>query len=353
VETPAITYYKNDCMKEDIPVFIRLQAADLLAEFQRILIANGFTKEKATTCAEVFTTNSIDGVYSHGVNRFPKFIEYVKSGGVLPNAEPANVSRFGGIEQWNGNLGPGPLNAMQATERAMQLAEENGIGYVALGNTNHWMRGGLYGWKAAKQGFVFIGWSNTMANMPAWNATDNRLGNNPLVIAIPYAGEAIVLDMAMSQYSFGAIEMASLKNEQLAVSGGYDEAGNVTTDPKKIMQSKKGLPMGYWKGAGLSLLLDMLAALLSAGNAVKDISKQPMETGLSQIFIAIDLKALNNFKSIDLLLQQIIDDYHESVIVEPGKKIIYPGERVLMTRKENIETGIPVAEKVWKIIKAL
>ena len=129
--------------------------------------------------------------------------------------------------------------------------------------------------------------------------------------------------------------------------------GKVTNKPQAILQSKKGLPMGYWKGAGLSLLLDMLAALLSAGNAVKDISKQAMETGLSQIFIAIDLKALNNFKSIDLLLQQIIDDYHESVPVEPGKKIIYPGERVLMTRKENLETGIPVAEKVWKIIKAL
>ncbi|MDN3658304.1 3-dehydro-L-gulonate 2-dehydrogenase [Ferruginibacter paludis] len=340
-------------MKTDTPVFIRLQPIALTTEFLRILLANGFTKEKATACAEVFTTNSIDGVYSHGVNRFPKFIEYVKSGGVLPNAEPVNVSGFGGIEQWNGNMGPGPLNALQATERAMLLARKNGIGCVALGNTNHWMRGGLYGWKAAKEGFVFIGWSNTIANMPAWNANDNRLGNNPLVIAIPYADEAIVLDMAMSQYSFGAIEMALLKNEQLAVAGGYDLEGNVTNDPQAIMQSKKGLPMGYWKGAGLSLLLDMLAALLSAGNAVKDISKQEMETGLSQIFIAIDLKALNNFKSMDLLLQQIVDDYHQSVPIESGKKIIYPGERVLMTRIENLEKGIPVAEKVWEKIKAL
>jgi 3-dehydro-L-gulonate 2-dehydrogenase len=319
----------------------------------RILIANGFTEEKATACAQVFTTNSIDGIYSHGVNRFPKFIEYVKKGLVLPDAEPVRVSGFGGIEQWNGNLGPGPLNALHATERAMALSAKNGIGCVALGNTNHWMRGGLYGWKAAKAGFVFIGWSNTIANMPAWNATDNRLGNNPLVIAIPYAGEAIVLDMAMSQYSFGAIEMAALKNEQLIVPGGYNEDGNITTDPHEIMHSLKGLPMGYWKGAGLSLLLDMLAALLSAGSSVYDITKRETEFGLSQIFIAIDIKALSNFKSIDFLLQQIIDDYHQSIPVEPGKKIIYPGERVLMTRKENMEKGVPVAEQVWNIIKSL
>lgn len=340
-------------MNENTPVFVKIKPAEMEAEFFRILIANGLSEDNAKTCAEVFTTNSMEGVYSHGVNRFPKFIEYIKNKLVLPDAVPAKVSGFGGIEQWNGNLGPGLLNALHATERAMALAAKNGIGCVALGNTNHWMRGGLYGWKAAKQGFVFIGWSNTIANMPAWNATDNRLGNNPLVIAIPFANEAIVLDMAMSQYSFGAIEMASLKNEQLPVAGGYDVDGNITTDPNEILQSKKGLPAGYWKGAGLSLLLDMLAALLSGGKAVHDVTKQDAEYGLSQIFIAIDLKVLSNLKSINLLLQQIIDDYHQSIPVEPGKKIIYPGERVLMTRKENMDNGIPVVEQVWKTIKSL
>ena len=340
-------------MNENAAVFVRVTSDEMAAEFLRILIANGFTKEKATACAEVFTANSIDGVYSHGINRFAKFIEYIKNKLVLPDAVPARVSRFVGIEQWNGNLGPGPLNALHATDRVMALAAKNGIGCVALANTNHWMRGGLYGWKAAKEGFVFIGWSNTIANMPAWNATDNRLGNNPLVMAIPYAGEAIVLDMAMSQYSFGAIEMATLKNEQLTVAGGYNKEGKITTDPNEIMESKKALPIGYWKGAGLSLLLDMLAALLSAGNAVNDISKQESESGLSQIFILIDTKALGNFKLIDQVLQQIIDDYHQSYPVEPGKKIIYPGERVLKNRKENMEQGIPVAEQVWKVIKGL
>ena len=340
-------------MNEDNPMFLRIPASQLNDAFVDILIACGFSRQRAYACAEVFTTNSIDGIYSHGVNRFPKFIEYVKAGAVLPGASATKRSGTNAIEQWDGNLGPGPLNALQATERAMELATINGIGCVALANTNHWMRGGLYGWKAAKKGFVFIGWSNTIANMPAWNAMDNHLGNNPLVIAIPYDGEAIVLDMAMSQYSFGAIEMAALKNEQLAVPGGYDERGNVTADPQKIMQSKKGIPAGYWKGAGLSLLLDMLAALLSAGNAVHDISKKETETGLSQIFIAIDIKALDNFKSIDKLLQQIIADYHQPVAIEPGKKIIYPGERVLLTRRENTESGIPVAEKVWKIIQSL
>ncbi len=333
--------------------FIKITYSEMEAEFFRILCNNGFDNIKAKTCAEVFAQNSIDGVYSHGVNRFAKFIEYAKDNYVRPNAEPVRVSGFSGIEQWNGNLGPGMLNALYATGRAVELANKNGIGCVALANTNHWMRGGLYGWKAARAGCVFIGWSNTIANMPAWNATDNRLGNNPLVIAIPHGEEAIVLDMAMSQYSFGAIEMASLKNEDLAVAGGYDTDGNITTDPHTIMDSKKALPMGYWKGAGLSLLLDMLAAILSAGNAVKDITKQEAEYGLSQVFIAISVQALSNYTSIEATLNNIIEDYHQSVAATPGKKIIYPGERVMMTRKQNLEHGIPVAETVWQKIKSL
>jgi 3-dehydro-L-gulonate 2-dehydrogenase len=189
--------------------------------FLSILLQQGFVEEIAEACAEIFTSNSLDGVYTHGVNRFPVFVQYVKEGFIQKDAEPTLQSAFNGIEQWNGNLGPGPLNALAATNRALHLAKQYGIGCVALANTNHWMRGGYYGWQAAKRGCVFIGWSNTTANMPAWGAVESRLGNNPLVMALPFGEEAIVLDMAMSQYSFGAMEMAAAKGEKLQVTGGY------------------------------------------------------------------------------------------------------------------------------------
>src|SRR5690606_12554923 len=105
-------------------------------------------------------------------------------------------------------------------------------------------------------------------NTPAWGALDNKLGNNPLVMAVPYENEAIVLDMAMSQYSYGAMEMQRLKGGQLPVPGGFDKNGNLSTDPDAILETKRTLPIGYWKGAGLSLLLDLLATVLSGGLSV-------------------------------------------------------------------------------------
>ena len=333
--------------------FILVPSAQMQKRFASILCTKGFTADRAEKCAAIFTENSVDGIYTHGVGRFSRFVQSIQDGFVHPMLSPTFTNGFGGLEQWNGNLGPGPLNALHATDRVMELAKQHGIGCVALSNTNHWMRGGTYGWKAAKAGFVFIGWTNTIGIMPAWGAIDSKLGNNPLVFALPFKEEAIVLDMAMSQYSYGAMELAVLKNEKLAVKGGYDLSGEQTNDPAAILATKRPLPIGYWKGAGLSLLLDILATILSAGLSTHEISKKKVENGLSQVYIAIDLLQLGNHSLISNAVEDIIADYHQSVSEDDSKIITYPGERVLQNRNINLANGVPVLQKVWDKIMQL
>lgn len=332
---------------------IMIPADDMRLCFENVLLKNGFTKERAEQIATVFTDNSVDGVYTHGVNRFPRFVEYVQKGFVQKEASPSRKSKSGGIEQWDGNLAPGISNAIFATSQCMKLADENGIGCVALSNTNHWMRGGAYGWQAANAGYIFIGWTNTIGNMPAWGAMDARLGNNPLVIAVPYNKDAIVLDMAMSQYSFGSMELSAMKKEKLMVNGGFDTNGIITNDPAAIIASRRPTPVGYWKGAGLSLLLDILAAVLSGGLSTHEISKRPAEYGLSQVFIAINIVRLPGHSIIPSLIENIITDYKQSVPQDESTSITYPGERVLRVRNRNSEKGIPVMQQVWDEILKL
>lgn len=326
---------------------IMISFPELKKEFERVLLKEGLTIEKAETIAGVFAENSLDGVYTHGVNRFSRFVKYIRSGVININGEPEKISGGGAIEQWTGNLGPGVLNALAATERSMELSSEYGIGCVALANTNHWMRGGAYGWKAAKNGFAFIGWTNTLGNLPAWGATDTRLGNNPVVFAAPFNGEAIVLDMAMSQFSYGKMEEAVLKNEKLTFPGGFNSEGKLTDEPAEILETWRTLPMGYWKGAGMALLLDILATILSGGLSTHEINKYEFEHGLSQIFITIDLSKLPNHSAIHRTIKNIIDDYHNSRPESSDARILYPGERVLRRRIENSQKGIPVMKSVW------
>lgn len=332
---------------------IIIKAEEMEAVFKSILLHYGFKEDRAETCAKVFTQNSVDGIYTHGVNRFARFIGDVKKKFVNKDATPGLQNKFNGIEQWNGNSGPGILNAIEATNSVIKLSQQFGIGCVAVANTNHWMRGGTYGWQAAKAGCVFIGWTNTTALMPAWGATNKKLGNNPLVIAIPYQNEAIVLDMAMTQYSFGAMEQSALKQQQLPVFGGFDEFDKLTKDPAAIIKSQRPLPIGYWKGAGLSLLLDMLATILSGGMATYQISKQKAEHSLSQVFIAVDISKLGNTSAITQIIRNIILDYKLSVPANENEKIIWPGERVLATREKNVVHGIPVIKSIWQQIVQL
>lgn len=332
---------------------MHIPAGEMLAEFHRILIRHGFKQENASQCAEIFTNNSLDGVYTHGVNRFARFIQNVDQGFIKPDATPSLKSNYAAVEQWDGNLGPGPLNAIHATQTAIRLSQQYGMGCVALSNTNHWMRGGTYGWYAAKKGLIFIGWTNTIGNMPAWGAVDSRLGNNPIVIALPFGDKAIVLDMAMSQYSFGAMELAKMKNEVLPVHGGFDKYGELTKDPSAILESRRPLPIGYWKGAGLSLLLDILCTIMSGGLSTCEISKSEVEYRLSQVFIVIDISKFGNYSMIPDLIENIVSDYRQSTPEDGKKTITYPGERVLQTREKNLANGIPVLKNIWEEIGRL
>jgi len=227
------------------------------------------------------------------------------------------------------------------------------MGCVALSNTTHWMRPGYYGWKAAQKGFCFIGWTNTIPLMPPWGSSEKKLGNNPIVFAAPYKSEAIVLDMAMSQFSFGIMENYKMQNEQLPFVGGFDKNGKLTKYPSEILDSMRPLPIGYWKGAGMALLLDIFAAVLSGGLSTYEISKRGVETGISQIYISFDISGVKNFPLVSQTVENIIKDYLSSVPENETSEILYPGQRVLGRRKTNLENGIPVNFSVWEEITNL
>ena len=262
--------------------------------------------------------------------------------------------RMGAIERWDGHRGFGPLNAWRAMERACALAKEYGVGVVALGNNNHWMRGGTYGWLAADLGCIGICWSNTMPNMPAWGGKDRKIGNNPLVMAVPRSnGEHAVIDCAVSQFSYGKIEDCRLRGVQLPVPGGYNEAGELTCDPAEIEKTWRVLPMGYWKGSGLSIVLDLIATVLTNGNSVAKIGTFGDEIGLTQIMIAIDPGKFNASGETDDIVNGILADVKASVPAQEGGEVFYPGEMELARIRENREQGIPMIKEVWQRVLAL
>ncbi len=321
---------------------MRMPIEDLAPILVGILSSRGMRPDRAELCARLFAETDRDGVYTHGVNRFPRFVRMIDAGAMQIDATPSLRARLGSLERWDGNRGPGNLNAHECMARAIGLARQQGIGCVALSNTTHWMRGGSYGWQAADAGMIAICWTNTLPNLPAWGDTAPRLGNNPLVIAVPRAAGHVVLDMAMSQFSYGALTAHRKRGELLPVAGGFDAEGNLTRDPGAIERSLRPLPIGYWKGSGLSLMLDMVAAMLAGGLATHQIPPEPeREVGVCQMFLALNSAAFPDAGPIA-----------EGVVSSLGG-VRYPGERVLRIREENLSHGIPLDEKTWARIETL
>ncbi|MBW3629497.1 MAG: 3-dehydro-L-gulonate 2-dehydrogenase [Gemmatimonadetes bacterium] len=332
---------------------IRVPYAEVVETLVAVLHRLGLAGEDAALCARLFADASRDGVYSHGLHRFPRFVEMVKSGEVDVRGRAERTTAHGPIERWEGRHGPGNVNAYRCMGRAIELSREHGIGCVALANTSHWMRGGSYGWQAAETGLIGICWTNTMPNLPPWGSSEPRLGNNPLVVAVPRQAGPVVLDMAMSQFSFGALEAYRLRGEMLPVDGGFDAHDALTRDPAAIAATGRVLPAGYWKGSGLALVLDLLAAILSGGRATHEIPPDPLrESAISQVFIAIDPATLGPSAAAEETANRIIDDF---LAARPSGQspLRYPGERVLRDRRESLEAGVAVDLTVWNRIASL
>jgi 3-dehydro-L-gulonate 2-dehydrogenase len=331
----------------------RIPFDEIWQELTRVLLAVGFEDCAAKRCARIFTENTCDGVASHGLNRFPVFITDVKTGLVKTGVEPQLVNSFGALEQWDGRHGVGLLNAEKAMKRAIELSRGHGIGCVGLRNTNHWMRAGTYGLLAAEAGCIGICWTNTVALMPPWGSAERRIGNNPMVVCIPRAEGPVLLDMAMSQFSMGKLDVFRRRGEELPLAGGYDEDGALTTDPNAILRSGRALPIGYWKGSGLALVLDLMATLIAGGDSTKGISQRGKETAVSQVFMAIDIVSQMGAGNVEEEVNAIIHDLLDAPPLKGTPRVRYPGQGMLASRRENVEKGILVDLQVWQMIQQM
>ena len=262
------------------------------------LLRAGLDEKRAAQLADVFAGNSAEGVYSHGVNRYMRFLGEVENGIVDLKAETEVVSSFGALEVRDAHFGIGPINAEDAMARAVALSKEHGIACVAVRNTNHWLRPGRYGWQAANAGVIGMCWSNT-------------------------------------------------------IYGGYDENGNLTTDPEAIQKSKRPLPIGYWKGSALSLALDMIASATALGRTTAMVAADShTEYGITQIFIAINFRAAVDPEKADEILDTAVDYLLGSTPVDPEKPVRYPGQNTAQIRETNLSRGVPIHEETWEKILA-
>ena len=311
--------------------------------------------QDARRFAEIFAGNSLDGVYSHGMNRYPRYLSDMQSGLCDAKVTQAErVSGLGGLEVWDAHFGVGPLIAQQMADRAIELARTHGIACVALRNNSHWLRAGRYGLMMADAGMMGLCMTNTCMNLVAYGAKEPSTGNNPITIAIPRRAGSLVMDMAVSQYAFGKLEIMAQEGGMLDTPCGYDTDGNLTNDPQKIVESGLMTPMALWKGSALSIMIDLMVSMLSLGRTSLAIgTPADGEKGMSQMFVCMNPAAVIDMDKAEAQMEKTIA-FLNSLEPKDGVHGVHaPGENLERTRARNRECGIPVTEDTWqKIVNA-
>ena len=226
----------------------------------------GYTADEAEKAAKLATAATTHGIRTHNAIKALHLDELFgsKAGGCVPGAQIRKLpSRFDATEVWDGNKKLGQAVAWDAIERCMALAERHGTGTVSVDNAFHYLWGGGYVMEAARRGYIaYTNCTASLAEVVPFRGVHPTLGTNPHSWGFPTTdaiGYPIVIDWATSVIAMGRVQQLKREGKPLPPDAAVDASGKPTTDPDAAVAL---LPFGDHKGYGLSLINEIVAALI-------------------------------------------------------------------------------------------
>ncbi|AEF96266.1 L-sulfolactate dehydrogenase [Methanotorris igneus] len=330
----------------------------LLPENERKLIVDiltkyGVSEEDAKITADVFVDADLKGFTSHGIGRFPQYVEGLECGNINPNPNIKVVKETPATATIDGDFGLGQVVGKKAMELAIEKAKNVGIGAVATRNSNHFGIAGYYSEMAMREGLIGITITNTEPAMAPFGGKDKILGTNPVAIAFKGKKYVFSLDMATASIARGKIlEMARL-GKSIPEGCAVDKDGNLTTDPIKALEGSI-LPFGGPKGYGLALAIEALAAIGGAemGTKVKGTANPKDKCTKGDLFMAIDPGAFWDREKFMEKVDELMDEIKNSEPAKGFSEVLIPGdiERMNMEKRKN---GFEIDEVLYKRLKEI
>ena len=268
-------------------------APELTGFVARLFAAAGLADEAAAEVASGLVEADLEGLSSHGVMLVDMYISRLRQGSVSRAQAGAIVSERNGAVVLDAGHALGHLTGRQAMTIAVDKSRTFGAGIVSVRHGFHFGAAGRYAHQAAQADCIGIAMCNTRPLMPAPGGAERVVGNNPLAIALPAAGDApVMLDMATSEAAMGKIRMAEKAKAAIPPTWAVTDAGAPTTNPSEAIAGML-LPAGGAKGFGLSFMIDMMCGLLSQGAFGAQVRPLYGDFGVpydcSHLFVAIDV----------------------------------------------------------------
>ena len=328
---------------------MRVSIHALTAIATAILLHAGRNQTAAERVSSRLVSANVTGHDSHGVGMIPAYVDGIRSGQLLPNAEIEIVNDKGPFLLIDGGRGFGHVIAEQAMEVAIERAKASHFSMLSLRNSFHLGRLGDWGEMAARSGFICIIYANVQSERPLvapHGGSDARFVTNPYCTAIPATEKhpMFILDMATSTIAMGKARVANLSGKQVPEGSVIDPQGNPTTDPSVMFQEPAGslTPFGQHKGFGLALLGDILGGAFSGGGAYLPEREVPDRIINNMMAILIDPNVFGEAKEFGIDVDKYIDWVKASPPAPGFDAVLMPGDPERLCTMDRLKNGIPL-----------
>jgi (2R)-3-sulfolactate dehydrogenase (NADP+) len=323
-------------------VTIQLPALQQLAK--EILISHNTSEVNAEQVAAALVAAEADGQNGHGASRIPSYAAQSASGKVDGHAMPKLKKVAAAALRVDARSGFAVPALALAIEALTELTRETGVAAVSITNSHHSGVAAHHVEPLANAGLIGLSFGNTSQAIAPWGGTKGLFGTNPIAFAAPRRKSApLVIDMSLSKVARGKINAAAQKGERIPEGWAVDKDGKPTTDAKAAMEGTM-LPMGDAKGAQLVLMVEILAAALSASHFGYEASSffsgdgEPPHVG--QFLLAIDPEPLSRGH-----FQERLEDLLTAILAQPGTRV--PGVRRHALRAEAARKGVSLPQPLY------
>ena len=339
----------------DESLIARYLPATLRDFARRFMLGLGATDAEATIIADGLMTASLwwHPGQGQGLEKLFRYHRRVKNGGIIADAPMTWLRDSPAYALLDAAKGFGYVAANRAMSRAVEKAKRSGIAMVGVRHSNHFGIAGYHAMTAAKAGLIGWSFTNAKAEMAPWGSARPVLGTNPWGIAIPRGGDhAIVLDMALTMSGKGMMRWYELEGREMPDNWALTPDGETTTDPGAARDGPM-LPIGEYKGYGLSLVTDVLAGVMTGALFGMQVFQDDMNYDVGHMMVAIDPAALLGKDDYERRLERLVDEIKAAPAIDPKRPVLLPGEVEFERMAEREADGVPVSRETVDQLRAL
>ncbi|CAD7031059.1 lactate dehydrogenase [Pseudorhizobium endolithicum] len=309
----------------------------------------GLPADDAAVVAHYLVLADLRGVGTHGVSRIPIYAERLRRGLVRARPQIRVTRPASAAAHVDGDDGLGFVVARRALHEAIEAAATYGIGMAGVFNSTHFGMAAGYLLDAVEAGYAAFVFTNASPSMPVWGGRTPFLGTSPFAFGAPGGNGSppVILDMATSVVARGKIRRAMQKGEAIPAGWALDADGRETTDARRAYEGIV-LPLGGPKGSGLSLMMEVLAGVMTGAAFGGEVADQyrdrdrPQNVGHNLIVFRPEL--FTDVSTYRARMDALVERARACPRADEGQAILMPGEPEAGRMAERLVSGIPFTE---------